>query len=474
MRRFFSIVLLIAAIPASIDAAPPQQAQGAESPEYHFLLARRLERAGKAAEAVDTLKRAIAAAPDSAELRAELAGLYAREDQAADALSTAEEALKRDPANLEANLIIGSIMAALSEQKKPIRPGDDPATYAERAIVALEKARGVPGSDLNTEFTLGRLYLRAGRHEMAIAALRHLVEQQPQYADGGMMLAAAQEAAGRVDDAIATLEATIQQNPSFLRGHMQLIELYEQRRRWKEAAAAYAVAQERNPKADLLRGRALALINANAPKEAQALLQAGIAKTPEPDAALLYLLAESQRKVKDFSGALATTAKLRAAHPDRAVFVYQRAQVLEESGQAGEAEKELRQLLAQDPLDAVALNSLGYMLADRGERLPEAIELLQRALKVEPGNPSYLDSLGWAFFKQGRLELADPPLTEAAGKMPDNSVIQDHLGDLRFKQQRLSEAVLAWERALAGDGDSLDRAAVERKLQDARARMQKK
>jgi cytochrome c-type biogenesis protein CcmH/NrfG len=58
--------------------------------------------------------------------------------------------------------------------------------------------------------------------------------------------------------------------------------------------------------------------------------------------------------------------------------------------------------------------------------------------------------------------------------MPDNSVVQDHLGDLRFWQQRYADAVVAWERALAGDGESIDRAVVERKLRDARARAVKK
>ena len=83
-----------------------------------------------------------------------------------------------------------------------------------------------------------------------------------------------------------------------------------------------------------------------------------------------------------------------------------------------DAERRSRDLLAQDPLDANALNSLGYMLAERGERLDEAVELVQRALKVEPGNPSFLDSLGWAYYQQGKLDLADPPLTEAAAKLP--------------------------------------------------------
>ena len=89
---------------------------------------------------------------------------------------------------------------------------------------------------------------------------------------------------------------------------------------------------------------------------------------------------------------------------------------------------------------------------------------------MEPGNASYLDSLGWAYFQQGKLDLADAPLTEAASKLLESSVVQEHLGDLRYKQRRFSDAIAAWERALGGDGQSIDKAAIEKKLREARGR----
>ncbi|HEX4567929.1 MAG TPA: hypothetical protein VH138_14935, partial [Vicinamibacterales bacterium] len=121
-----------------------------------------------------------------------------------------------------------------------------------------------------------------------------------------------------------------------------------------------------------------------------------------------------------------------------------------------------------DPLDAGALNYLGYLLAEHNTSLEEAVTLIQRALKVEPDNPSYLDSLGWAYVQQGKLDLADPALTTAAEKLPKNSVIQDHLGDLRLKQNRRTDAIAAWQRALAGDMESLDRSKLQKKIDTAR------
>jgi tetratricopeptide (TPR) repeat protein len=474
MRRFSLAGLLLAfcfcVVPCSSVTA--QTADAEATAGYHFLLARHLEGLGRIDEAIASLQRALTLVPESAELRAELAGLYARQDRPVEALTTAEEALKRDPNNQEANRILGSILAVLSEQKQALRPGDDPAQYQARAIAALEKARG-DGADLNLLLTLGKLQLRAGMYDKAIASLRRIFEEQPQYTEGAMLLATAQEAAGQLDEAAATITAALEINPTFFRGYVKLIELHELERRWKEAADAYARAAQINPRADLTGGHAVALLNSGNPQAARDLLIAAIAKRPKPDAAQLYLLAVAERSLKHLDAAAAAARQLREAYPaDRRGYMIE-AQILEERGRVAEAEQVLRDLLAKDPLDADALNHLGYMLADRGDRLDEAVSLVQRALKVEPENPSFLDSLGWAYFKQGKLAEADKPLTDAAAQMPANSVIQDHLGDLRVKQERFADAAAAFQRALAGDGDAIDRAAVEKKLREAQARVKK-
>ena len=149
-------------------------------------------------------------------------------------------------------------------------------------------------------------------------------------------------------------------------------------------------------------------------------------------------------------------------------MTFQFGAALDRAGKQPEAQKIFRDLIAKDPLDANALNYLGYMLAEQRASLDEAVALIQRALKIDPDNPSYLDSLGWAYFQQGKLDLADAPLSTAAGRLPKNSVIQEHLGDLRLKQDRQADAIAAWQRALAGDGEGIDRAKVQKKLDAAR------
>src|SRR5688572_22691901 len=209
---------VVAAVLVCAPAAGSQPAITPIDPEaaYQFLLARQLERQDKLPEAIAALQRALELAPRSAEVRAELAGLYARNDKPVDALNTAEEALKHDPDNREANRILGTIFAALSEQKRPLRPGDDPSQYAARALAALQKARG-DGGDLNLLLMLGRLQLRAGQHEAAIGSLRRVVEEQPQFTEGAILMSAAQEGAGQLAAAAETLEAAIAINPSAFR-----------------------------------------------------------------------------------------------------------------------------------------------------------------------------------------------------------------------------------------------------------------
>jgi len=500
-------ILLIAGLAVTPAAAAQKQAAAAapDTASYYFLLARHLESGKKVDEAIGALKKAIALSPDSAELRAELAGVYARQDRAEEALEVAEAALERDPASREANRILGSVYAALSEQRQPFRPGEDSASYRMKATAALEKSRRETGIDLNLELMLGRLYLQSANYETSIGSLRRVVDAQPGYPEAAMLLSAAQEGAGQPDEAIRTLEMTLRESPEFFRGHVRLAELYERQRRFQEAADAYGQAQAANSRADVAPRHAASLINAGKPAEARDLLQGALARKTPADASLLYMLAQSQRLLKDLDGASTTAQKLKALFPndsrasyldaqilndrgnkaeaiaafqdlikrspENSSLVLEYANLLDEAGRLDEAEGALRELVVRDPLDANALNSLGYLLAEHGKRLDEAVELVQRALKVEPGNPSFLDSLGWAYYQQGKLDLADSPLTEAAARVPANSIIQDHLGDLRFKQQRFADAAAAWERALAGDGDSIERTVVEKKIRDARSRV---
>jgi tetratricopeptide (TPR) repeat protein len=102
------------------------------------------------------------------------------------------------------------------------------------------------------------------------------------------------------------------------------------------------------------------------------------------------------------------------------------------------------------------------------------VDLLKKALQLEPDNGSYLDSLGWAYFKSDKLDLAEDNLRRAADQLRTNSVIQDHHGDVLFKLGRLDEAIAAWTRALNGDGDSVNRGDIDKKIRTAKQKLPRK
>ena len=111
------------------------------------------------------------------------------------------------------------------------------------------------------------------------------------------------------------------------------------------------------------------------------------------------------------------------------------------------------------------------MNADRNVKVEEALGMIQRALALEPNNSAYLDSLGWALFRLGRLDAAEESVKKALGRQDKNAVILDHLGDILQGRGRTAEAVESWQKALRGEDDEgeLDRARVERKIRDAQS-----
>jgi Tfp pilus assembly protein PilF len=128
------------------------------------------------------------------------------------------------------------------------------------------------------------------------------------------------------------------------------------------------------------------------------------------------------------------------------------------------AETTLRDILAESPNNPIAQNNLGYFLAERNEKLDEALKLIQQALKSDPDNPSYLDSLGWVYFKQGKLDLAEENLKKALKFDASSATIHEHLGDVYQKQGKTEQARAAWQKALTLSADAEQINAIKAKL----------
>ncbi len=133
-------------------------------------------------------------------------------------------------------------------------------------------------------------------------------------------------------------------------------------------------------------------------------------------------------------------------------------------GRYDNAEKNLREIIEQSPGYPIALNNLGYLLLRQDKNLEEALSLISNAVKIEPRNSSYLDSLGWAYYKLDRLDEAELYLRKASRFNATSVTILEHLGDVFRKRGKLEEAKQVWQKALTLSLNSDDSDRLKTKL----------
>ncbi len=135
-----------------------------------------------------------------------------------------------------------------------------------------------------------------------------------------------------------------------------------------------------------------------------------------------------------------------------------------QSGDYKLAEETLRNILKKTPENPIALNNLGYYLLEQNEKIAEAIELIQKAVKIDATNSSYLDSLGWGFYKLGKLDQAEKYLKNAIRINTTSPIIYEHLGDVYLKQGKIELAKSAWQKAINFSSDSAGVSRIKAKL----------
>ncbi|MGJ8587830.1 MAG: tetratricopeptide repeat protein [Yoonia sp.] len=130
-----------------------------------------------------------------------------------------------------------------------------------------------------------------------------------------------------------------------------------------------------------------------------------------------------------------------------------------------DAEADFRAALALRPDHPQVLNYLGYSLVERGEKLDEALGMIETAAVAQPDNGAIVDSLGWVYFQLGRYDEAVFHLERAASLEPVDAVINDHLGDAFWAVGREIEAQFQWHRALSFDPEAEEALRIRDKLQ---------
>ena len=143
---------------------------------------------------------------------------------------------------------------------------------------------------------------------------------------------------------------------------------------------------------------------------------------------------------------------------------FQLASLLQAQGDHTSAEKMLREILAEDPVNTQALNNLGYFLIERGDRLDEARRLIERAVAIEPVNGSFLDSLGWALFRLGEADKARITLEKALLHSRRSATVNEHLGEVLQSLGRSAEARRCFERAFEYADEAAQKERLRKRL----------
>ena len=466
--------------------------------ETGMLLARAYEQVGRVGDAVTTLEQVAAGGRPSSRVLRRLAELYGKDGRWSDAVEVYERAVDLNPRSARtkrelANALLRGGRPARAREVLDdlvtLRPNDvyglyllsevelelknfDAAEDAARRLVEVEPG-GVRGP-----LALAEVYSEKREHRRVVEVLTPLLENP---ADHDLRTEQVAGLLGRVGFAYEQLqdyeaasrvyERGVELMPSSLAFGGRLAQAYVDAGRLADARRVLdAVGEQHRQSLTVTRLRARVLGDEGDVDAGVALLQeAQQSRSGQPRAYLV--LAAYYGHYERFDAAIALLESAERRFADNTSILFRLGAVLEESGRAADAERRFRRILDLDPEHAATLNYLGYMLADRGERLEESVMLLERAIEADPYNGAYLDSLGWAYFKLDRLDRAEPLLQQASEQMAWNSVIQDHLGDLMLKLGRHADAIAAWERALAGDGREVERGAIERKIGDARRQL---
>lgn len=457
--------------------------------------------AGRTADAIAWLQQA---APENPRLYATLADLYGREQKWTEAARSYEEALRVSSRSFDLRVRYASMLLNLggienvTKARGALREAIEMRGTDERALFLLSTAERLTHEFDNAESAARRLITQNGRNPRGYTALAEVLEQRQQY----------QAVADALAPAVAQFRSG--QNSAFPLGLLlpHLGFSYLQLGKYPEAIGAFEEAQELAPQDATVSGF---LIQANLsakrysaavelarsaraahPKElrfarleSQALRESGkmdeglailenLLKTEGDDADTHLMLARAYVDANRGPQAVRVLQDAQTKFPANPNPSFELGAVLEKQRRYSDAEAAFKQAIQRDPQHAPSLNYLGYMLAERGERLTESVTYIKRALEIEPNNGSYLDSLGWAYYKDGRLDLAEDSLKRAAGQLTTNAVIQDHYGDVLFKLGRFQDAIDAWTRALSGAADEIDRGSVDRKITSARQKIPKR
>ena len=467
----------------------------------------------------DTAKalQVLSAVPDSgrsAKLYAALGTTYEQRKEYKSAIDAYKHAIQLDRDNLDAirglaeNLLNDGQIDAALDQYKVIADAnpEDAQTYLriseiyrrqgkyDEALDSLKKAEAMVPDALEVPYNVAVVYEAQARYDEAAKILQDLLKKTEK-PDNSYSQADRNNRAifierlGMVyrdqENYPAAVEAFRKMIPlgddNARTGYQDVIDTYREAKQWPEATAVAKEAVQKLPDDRELRMVLDAqLADTGDPEKPLADVRSLLKGAPEDRDVYLRLsiMYTRLRRWSDAEESLSKAEQLSTKAEDKEYVYFLRGSTYEREKKFDQAEAEFRKILAANPQSAATLNYLGYMNADRDIRLEESLNYIKQAVSLEPTNGAYLDSLGWAYFKLGKYDLAEESLNKASLRMGSDPTVQDHLGDLYQKTGRLKLAAAHWERAVEEwnktTGSELDTdlfAATQKKLDAAKVRL---
>ncbi|MBF8720768.1 MULTISPECIES: tetratricopeptide repeat protein [Pseudomonas] len=326
----------------------------------------------------------------------------------------------------------------------------------DRGPEALPLLRGAirdNPDDKRLRLTYARTLVEQDRMADAKAEFESLLQQYPEDDELRYSLALVCMENKSWDEAEGYLQELVERDSNVDAAHLNLGRIREERSDPEAALREYALV---GPGPDYLpaqlRQADILIANGRATEASRLLAEA---REAQPDYAIqLYLIeAESYGNNSKDAQAEQVLAQAIKRYPDDLNLLYTRAMLAEKRDDLPQMEKDLRAIIEREPENAMALNALGYTLADRTTRYAEAKALIEKAHQLTPDDPAVLDSLGWVNYRLGNLDEAERLLRQALERFPDHEVAA-HLGEVLWANGKRREARQVWAKAFEGQPDS--------------------
>lgn len=320
------------------------------------------------------------------------------------------------------------------------------AGKADEAISLLQEGLITSPDDSRMRLLLARLLVSTGELDAAGAQFSLLTQHNPDDLDLLLSLALINLEGEQFEAATKHFERLLEADPDNDTARYHLGIAYQQLDRPEDALQAWqGVRSESDFLTSRLRISQLLTEQGRTDKLAKR-LEADRAARPEL-ALQLYLIEIESLASSEPALAMQRVNRALQHHEFDSNLLYTRAMLADKIGQPEQLEVDLRKIIEREPDNAMALNALGYTLADRNERLDEALQMIEHAARLNPDDPAITDSLGWVHYRLGDLDLAERYLREAYAAYPDSEVAA-HLGEVLWAQGKRKEARKIWDKAL--------------------------